>query len=79
MRKISLDVSALRVESFDTEGEKPKEQGTVHAYYSRFTCPETQCGNHCQSGPWPGCPETYAWTDGYQGCLCGINQSLDCP
>ena len=78
MRKIRLDVNALRVESFDTVDVKRKAQGTVHGYYSQITCPETQCGNQCQSGPFPTCNETYAWTDGYVGCFCGINQSLDC-
>jgi hypothetical protein len=75
MRKISLDVNALRVESFDTDDQKAKARGTVRGYYTQFTCPQTQCGNECLSGPNP-CYQTEAWTNGQVACLC--NQSLDC-
>ena len=69
MRKISLDVNALRVESFETAGAEAKERGTVEGYYSVITCPLTQCGEECLSGPRP-CRPTYAWTDGQAACLC---------
>jgi hypothetical protein len=76
MRKISLDVSALRVESFDTLDDKAKVRGTVQGYYTQITCPATQCGNQCPSGPSPWCDQSRAWTNGYDGCLCAT--ILDC-
>jgi hypothetical protein len=79
MRKISLDVNALRVESFDTVSDEPKARGTVEGNgYSQFTCPQTQCGEECLSG-WRPCQPTDAWTNGEVACFCGIDQSLDCP
>ena len=77
MRKVSLDVNALRVESFETEDGKLKERGTVHGqvYYTQFTCPQTQCGDQCLSGSHP-CDPTHAWTNGQMWCLC--NASLNC-
>jgi hypothetical protein len=69
MRKISLDVNELRVESFETGDGKAKERGTVEGYYSLFTCPMTQCGAECLSGPRP-CQPSAAWTDGQVACLC---------
>lgn len=68
MRKISLDVNALRVESFET-GEKDGERGTVKGYFSQFTCPQTQCGDQCLSGPMP-CFPTEAFTNGQVACVC---------
>ena len=77
MRKISLDMNALRVESFETGDGKAKERGTVEGYYSLFTCPMTQCGNECLSGPRP-CQPTYAWTNGQVACLCNdTGQCID--
>ena len=73
MRKVSLDVNALRVESFKTEDDK-KERGTVHGYYTQFTCPQTQCGDQCLSGPMP-CQPTYAWTNGHMACVCDNSQA----
>lgn len=71
MRKISLDVNTLKVESFDPEAEAPKQRGTVEGYYlTQFTCPQTQCGNQCLSG-WRPCQPTDAWTDGERMCYCG--------
>jgi hypothetical protein len=75
MRKISLDVNTLQVESFETD-DKPKEQGTVHGYYTQFTCPQTQCGDQCLSGPNP-CAPTIAWTNRQAVCYC--NDSLELP
>ncbi|HEU4559894.1 MAG TPA: hypothetical protein VFS20_18745 [Longimicrobium sp.] len=75
MRKISLDVNALRVESFETVDDKAKARGTVHGYYTQFTCPRTQCGEECLSGPYP-CHDTMAWTNGQAACYC--NNSLNC-
>jgi hypothetical protein len=70
MRKISLDVNELRVETFVTESDKAKERGTVEGYYSIFTCRvETNCGDECPSGPHP-CGGSYAWTDGNAVCPC---------
>ncbi|HST58695.1 MAG TPA: hypothetical protein VLK84_08410 [Longimicrobium sp.] len=71
MRKISLDVNELRVESFETVDGKSDERGTVHGYYTQFTCPRTQCGNQCPSGPNP-CGGSQAWTDGVNACPCSI-------
>lgn len=70
MRKISLDLADLRVESFETVDEKSKEQGTVQGYASLFTCPLTMCGQDCLSG-WRPCQPTDAWTDGERMCYCG--------
>ncbi len=69
MRKISLDVNELRVESFETVDEKAKERGTVEAYDSLDTC-QTQCGHQCLSG-WRPCEPTDAFTDGRNWCYCG--------
>jgi hypothetical protein len=74
MRKISLDMSALKVESFDTVDEKAKSRGTVHGYYTQLTCPQTQCGDQCLSGPMP-CYATEAWTDGQVACFCNDTQA----
>lgn len=39
MKKLTLDLDAIRVESFDTDGGK-REQGTVQAYAGTLmTCP----------------------------------------
>jgi hypothetical protein len=77
MRKISLDVNALRVESFDTEGDKSSARGTVHGHLSQFTCPRTQCGQECLSG-WRPCQPTDAWTDGQMMCYCGGSGQYAC-
>ncbi|HWU09297.1 MAG TPA: hypothetical protein VN520_23430 [Streptomyces sp.] len=76
MRKISLDLDALKVESFETE-DGDTEKGTVQAYYSMFTCPRTQCGAECPSGPHP-CEGSYAWTDGQAVCPCNDQSQLVC-
>lgn len=77
MRKITLDVDKLKVESFETVSEE-KERGTVLAYYSRPTeCPQTECGDQCLSGI-PNCNPSIAWTDGYAVCVCA-DRSVDCP
>lgn len=78
MRKITLDVAALQVESFETVDETSKERGTVHGYHThQVTCPQTMCGQQCLSG-WHPCQPTDAFTDGVDMCYCG-NNSLDCP
>jgi hypothetical protein len=72
MRKISLDVDALKVESFDTSATGVEERGTVRGYFTRgywATCRETYCGAECPSGP-VSCEGSYAWTDGMAACLC---------
>lgn len=77
MRKISLDVSELRVESFDTAADEATTRGTVQAYATQFgTCPRTQCGQECPSGP-QSCYFTEAFTDGQVACLC--NTTDDTP
>jgi hypothetical protein len=48
MRKISLDVDALKVESFDTSATGVEERGTVRGYYTRVW--EASCAKSC-SGP----------------------------
>ncbi|HEU4451952.1 MAG TPA: hypothetical protein VFR81_02795 [Longimicrobium sp.] len=77
MRKINLDVNALRVESFETVDDKAKTRGTVHGYYTEFTCPQTMCGEQCESG-WRPCQPTDAWTDGEMACLCAW-ETRECP
>jgi hypothetical protein len=77
MRKISLDVNALRVESFDTEADKSSKGGTVHGHASWYTCPPTQCGQECLSG-WRPCQPTDAWTDGQVMCYCGGSGQYAC-
>jgi len=75
MRKINLDVNALRVDSFDTEGDKAAARGTVQAYITQITCPRTQCGEQCLSGPNP-CFPTEAWTNGQVACYCNNTGTL---
>lgn len=85
MRKISLDVSTLKVESFETEKGDAAKRGTVHGHVSQFggcglsyaTCPNTQCGNQCLSG-WRPCQPTDAWTDGEMMCYCGGSGQYAC-
>ncbi|HEU4886117.1 MAG TPA: hypothetical protein VFT45_28015 [Longimicrobium sp.] len=76
MRKISLNVNELRVDSFQTEKDGGDKRGTVHGYLTQFGCPGTQytcdqtrCGNQCLSG-WRPCQPTDAWTDGQMMCQC---------
>jgi hypothetical protein len=76
MRKISLNVSSLQVESFETADDKAKERGTVQGHASWYTCPLTMCGADCLSGPNP-CQPSAAWTDGMVACLC--NDTSRCP
>ncbi|HEU4457210.1 MAG TPA: hypothetical protein VFR81_29340 [Longimicrobium sp.] len=45
MRKISLDVDALKVESFDTEKRGLEERGTVRGYFTRQW--EQSCYESC--------------------------------
>ena len=45
MRKISLDMDALRVESFDTAERGTDERGTVRAYFTRKW--EASCYESC--------------------------------
>lgn len=76
MRKVSLDVSALRVETFETE-DPSKARGTVQGHdYTQFSCPRTQCGEECPSGPAP-CYPTLAWTNGQVACFCNDTGTLD--
>ena len=77
MRKISLDVSELRVESFETVDEKSGQRGTIEGYASLFTCPATQCGQQCLSG-WRPCQPTDAWTNGEVMCDCGGSGEFPC-
>jgi hypothetical protein len=76
MRKISLDVDALRVETFETEDDPSKVRGTVEGHGpTQFTCPRTQCGEDCLSGPMP-CFPTEAWTNGQVACFCNDTGTL---
>jgi hypothetical protein len=83
MRKISLDVSKLRVESFDTASGDPAKRGTVQGYATQlYTCQQTnagytQCGQQCLSG-WRPCQPTDAWTDGEMMCYCGGSGQYAC-
>jgi hypothetical protein len=77
MRKISLDVNELRVESFETETDDSAKRGTVRGNASLFSCPQTMCGEQCPSGPRP-CQPTDAWTDGHVGCYCGGSGQYAC-
>ena len=84
MRKISLDVNALQVESFETDSEDGTKRGTVHGYLTQIGCPGTQntcnqtrCGQQCLSG-WRPCQPTDAWTDGQMMCYCGESGQFAC-
>jgi hypothetical protein len=70
MRKISLDVDALKVESFDTEKRGTEERGTVRAHYDRsypdWNCPVTWNNYGCES------------VSGENACICPNNSDLDC-
>jgi len=65
MRKITLDMDALNVESFDTTERGWNEWGMGPADASGF---RTNCGD-CLSGPYP-CEQSYAITDGVAVCQC---------
>ncbi len=90
MRKISLDVTALRVESFEMVNEGSEKRGTVRGYATLATCPntqllgcvetaagQTQCGTECLSG-WRPCQPTDAWTNGEVMCWCGESGKYAC-
>lgn len=77
MRKISLDVNALRVESFETDNKDAAKRGTVHGYITQITCPQTMCGQECLSG-WRPCQPTDAWTNGQMMCFCGGSGQFAC-
>jgi hypothetical protein len=84
MRKISLDVDKLQVESFEAENDGPGTRGTVHGYLTQFNCAQTQytcnytmCGQQCLSG-WRPCQPTDAWTDGERMCYCGESGQYAC-
>jgi len=66
MRKISLELDALKVESFATDGADAADRGTVRA---NATGLRTHC-DACLSGPYP-CEQSYAVTDGVAVCPCG--------
>lgn len=68
MRKISLDVGALKVESFETANGEGEKQGTVQGF-ALPTRPPTMCGQDCLSG-WRPCQPTDAWTNGQVMCYC---------
>lgn len=76
MRKISLDVDALEVESFQTVSDDERKRGTVDGNSipggQRSVDPTfcaTQCGDRCLSG-WQPCQPSDAWTDGMAACMC---------
>ncbi|HEU4456152.1 MAG TPA: hypothetical protein VFR81_24000 [Longimicrobium sp.] len=83
MRKISLDVSALRVESFETANDASAKPGTVRGYATQLlgcvqtAAGQTQCGQQCLSG-WRPCQPTDAWTNGEQMCWCGESGQYAC-
>jgi hypothetical protein len=62
-KKLTLDVAALAVASFDTEGGRGSEVGTVHGRDANPTPPEyfdCTCAATCD------CPTAYYWCgDGY--------------
>jgi hypothetical protein len=77
MRKVSLDVNELRVETFETENGDAQTRGTVEGHGpTLFTCPRTQCGEDCLSGPAP-CYDTLAWTNGQVACFCNGTGTLE--
>jgi hypothetical protein len=82
MRKISLDMDALQVESFETQQDQLDLRGTVHGNY-RSQGPsfcQTECGDQCLSGYGP-CENSVAWTDGEAACPCGdtlVGCTLEC-
>jgi len=71
MRKISLEVDVLKVESFETAERGAEERGTVHA---NVTNALTQC-ERCPSGPYP-CELSYARTNGFAVCQCAEGTGL---
>ena len=75
MRKISLDVNALQVDSFDTGDGTLKLEGTVHAHVTQYPCADTQYGEQCLSGPRP-CRPTVAVTNGMAVCMCNDTTPL---
>ncbi|HVG46418.1 MAG TPA: hypothetical protein VM890_16860 [Longimicrobium sp.] len=76
MRKVSLDVNELRVETFETEDDQSKARGTVQGYATQVTCPRTQCGQQCPTGP-GACYDTAGWTNGQDLCFCDGTGTLD--
>lgn len=58
MKKLSLDLGALRVESFETDTE-PGARGTVHGHtWPNWPCVHTDWGPTCPPTGDPSCYET---------------------
>lgn len=74
MRKIRLELDALRVETFDT-GAGPGERGTVHGRHHTF---EVGCGDPFEDSidycPVPTAQASCGYTCG-NTCSCGCNQT----
>ncbi|HEX2201786.1 MAG TPA: hypothetical protein VHG91_00735 [Longimicrobium sp.] len=75
MRKIKLQLDALRVETFDT-GAEPELRGTVRGRHHTF---EVGCGEPVDDGtivycPVPTAQATCGWTCG-STCTCGCTQT----
>lgn len=67
MKKIKLDVDALRVESFSTSAS-PATKGTVEGFMppvTLWTCPEAGCEPDTTTGGGTGGGETDAGCGGY--------------
>ena len=87
MRKISLDIDTLQVDSFATVEDGAPREGTVHAHYASF--PDWCTDTNTQSRTWNGwgCESI----SGEVACLCDPSwdarrcdtvadcQTLDCP
>jgi hypothetical protein len=78
MKKLTLKLDALQIESFDTSGEQPEERGTVQAHDQCgcsccCTAPTSPCSPTCDTSPThPGyqtCDGTCdEWTCNYSDC-----------
>jgi hypothetical protein len=57
MRKLSLKVDELEIESFDTLEESRSKKGTVQGHVSLASCSCVMCGTEtvCNSEDWTAC------------------------
>lgn len=67
MKKITLDLDDLKVESFETTAEASDAPGTVHGYITRDLtlcdqCTDSTCGSTCGGSCSPTCTNTCAPT-----------------
>jgi hypothetical protein len=69
MRKISLDVDALKVESFDTAERGVEKRGTVRGHNSVYSNCAAECESRSDDGCWCEIESRVEQFTCYAGCM----------